>query len=160
MSSSGFIMGKIGSRNPMVVKEDIKSFLKSNKKVEWTNNPIYKDATNCIVDTTFSLKKKNDNNLINKYIEQPYESNINNNDLGILIEYKNFLQKIENDKVNTLDKIENNKRNISKMLDISDNTIKENIISELKYNNNWKKVILKNQETAISLNKYKNFLQQ
>lgn len=160
MSTSGFILGKIGNRGHCIAKEDIKSFLKTTKKVEWTNNPTYKVATNCQVETTFSLKRKNDNNIISKYIEQPFEPNITNNDMAISIEYSKFCQKLESDKISNLDKIESNKKNISKMIDSYENTVKENIINDLKNNNNWKKALLKNQEMTILLSKYKSFLQQ
>lgn len=152
MQGSYFIMGKIGNKE--IVKEDIKTFIKSTKELDWTTNPIYRGATNAKVTPTFSLNKNQDNT-ITKFSENVF-SNYLVNENGLLDNYYNFCSQYENQNLRVFDKIEANKQKLCQSGGIRDSSIKEEIISNL--NNNWKKAVTNSSELSNLLIPYRAYL--
>lgn len=145
-------MGKIGNKE--IIKEDIQSFMKLCKEMDWTSNAIYKGATNSIVEPTFSIEKPKNNNTVSKY-----DNILNNfivNDQGILDSYLNFCQELENEEIKKIDKIEINKVRLCSNTGIKSSSIKEEIITNLT--NNWKNSVKNSNELSSLLIPYKNYI--
>lgn len=153
-NQGNFIMGKIGNKE--IIREDIKSFMKSSKELDWTTNPIYRGATNAIVKPTFSLNKKEDENIMTKYSDNVL-GNFIVNDQGLMDSYYNFCQTYENNNMKVFDKIEANKYKICSLGELQCNSnIKEDIINSLS--NNWKKAVLNSNELTNIMIPYKAYL--
>lgn len=161
-SNQKYILGKIG--NQEILREDINIFLNTTKDKEWTSNNIYKAASCVNVKTKFSNSHdiNYNNNIVSKYDIRLVEDLISYNNDDKLKSYITYIADQEEKNIKTIDKISNNKEKISKFIsninfnNSSSSTIKNDIIYSLK--NNWKKVILNNNELCSILLPYKGYI--